>query len=55
MKKPYAEDQPYRSGETVTAGRFECTECGQRLEIEQGRVTNLPVCPHCQNDRWQEG
>ena len=52
MKHPYAQDQPYVSGETVTPGRFECTDCGHRLEIEEPRITNLPVCPECQNDTW---
>ena len=54
MKRPYAGGHPYRSGETVTGGRFECTACGHRLEIEEGRITNLPVCPQCQNDSWKD-
>jgi Zn finger protein HypA/HybF involved in hydrogenase expression len=52
VKHPYAPDHPYMSGETVTPGSFECTNCGEALKIEDGRVTNLPVCPRCQNDSW---
>jgi Zn finger protein HypA/HybF involved in hydrogenase expression len=54
VKHPYSPDHPYVSGETVTPGSFECTECGEQLKIEN-RVTNLPVCPRCQNDTWKAG
>lgn len=53
MKETYARGQPFLSGETVTGGEFECTACGHELDREPGRVTNLPVCPNCQNDRWK--
>lgn len=53
MKETYARGQPLISGETVTGGRFACTECGFDLDREPGVVTNLPVCPNCQNDRWK--
>lgn len=52
MKEPYAEGRPYLSGETVTPGEFACAKCGEEIAIE-GRVTNLPVCPNCQNDTWK--
>ncbi len=53
MKETFAPGHPYLAGETVTPGRFECTNCGQELDIEAGKVTNLPVCPRCQNDRYK--
>ena len=40
------------SGETVTPGRFRCQGCGYEREVEEGRVTNLPICPRCQCERW---
>jgi Zn finger protein HypA/HybF involved in hydrogenase expression len=51
VKAPYANDRLYVAGETVTPGKFKCERCGRRLEIDH--VTNLPVCPACQHDRWQ--
>jgi Zn finger protein HypA/HybF involved in hydrogenase expression len=39
------------SGETVTAGTFVCLQCDHRQEIKG--VTNLPVCPRCQNETWR--
>lgn len=54
MKEPFAPEQPYLAGETVTPGNFACERCGQELEIED-KVTNLPVCPSCQNDSWTSG
>lgn len=54
MKESFAPGQPYLSGETVTPGAFDCERCGHELEIE-GRITNLPVCPNCQNDTWRAG
>jgi predicted Zn-ribbon and HTH transcriptional regulator len=41
------------SGETVTPGTYRCRDCGQELEVEPGKVTNLPVCPRCQGETWQ--
>lgn len=52
MKEPFAPGHPYLAGETVTAGAFACLRCGHVHRIEDGRVTNLPVCPVCQFDRW---
>ena len=53
MHSTYARGQPFISGETVTGGCFECERCGHRLELEGGRVVNLPVCPRCRKDRWK--
>jgi predicted RNA-binding Zn-ribbon protein involved in translation (DUF1610 family) len=46
-------ESPLLAGQTVTAGEYECAACGERVEIEEGAVTNLPVCPSCQNDTWK--
>lgn len=53
MKHSYAPEHPYMSGETVTAGKFACCECGHKHEVPKGMVTNLPVCPRCQHDSWK--
>lgn len=53
MRETFAGDQPFIAGETVTGGKFCCTECDCELELEAGKVRNLPVCPACQNDRWR--
>ncbi len=55
MKHPYASHHPFLSGETVTPGKFACAECGHELEVPEPKVTNLPVCPRCQNDSWKPG
>jgi len=55
VKDTYAAGHPYLAGETVTPGTFECERCGHELEIADGKITNLPVCPHCQHDRWKPG
>ena len=52
MKEQPDRKEPLVSGETVTPGKFECLQCRQRVEID--RVTNLPVCPQCQNETWKE-
>jgi formylmethanofuran dehydrogenase subunit E len=46
-------DLPLLAGQTVTGGSYECERCGERVEIEEGTVTNLPLCPGCQNDTWK--
>jgi hypothetical protein len=53
VRKPFAPGRPYVAGETVTPGRFACERCGRELEVEDGKITNLPVCPNCQNDTWR--
>jgi Zn finger protein HypA/HybF involved in hydrogenase expression len=52
VKEPFAEGHPYLAGETVTEGTFRCERCGHEHEVS-GHVTNLPVCPQCQNDTWR--
>ena len=53
MKSPYSRGQPFLAGETVTGGTFRCLACGAEVEKEAGTVTNLPVCPTCQCDRYE--
>lgn len=53
MKSTYAREQPFLSGETVTGGTFRCLACGEKIEKAPGTVSNLPVCPSCQADRWE--
>lgn len=55
MKETYDRDVDFISGETVVGGAYRCKECGERIEIEDGRTTNLPVCPRCQAQRWESG
>lgn len=55
MKSTYSREQPFLAGETITGGDFVCTECGYELRMKPGHVSNLPVCPQCQNDRWEPG
>jgi hypothetical protein len=53
MKSTYARSEPFLAGETVTGGRFACLRCQREIDKRPGSVTNLPVCPHCQNDTWR--
>jgi Zn finger protein HypA/HybF involved in hydrogenase expression len=53
MKETYDKAVDFISGETVVGGRYECAECGHALEIDDGKVTNLPVCPDCQSHHWK--
>ncbi|HET6830777.1 MAG TPA: hypothetical protein VFH44_05440 [Solirubrobacterales bacterium] len=55
MRSSYAREHPYLAGETIAGGEFACADCGHRLRKEPGKVTNLPVCPRCQCDRWKPG
>jgi Zn finger protein HypA/HybF involved in hydrogenase expression len=41
------------SGETVTPGTYRCRDCDYELEVEEEKVTNLPVCPRCQCELWE--
>jgi Zn finger protein HypA/HybF involved in hydrogenase expression len=52
MKKGYSRGTALLSGETVTPGTYICRQCEQQVQIRQG-VTNLPVCPRCQNETWR--
>lgn len=52
MKETYDKEVDYISGETVVGGNYRCRECGEPLQIPDGKVTNLPVCPTCQSQHW---
>ena len=52
MKSTYSRGHALVSGETVTPGRFRCTECEYEHEVREG-VKNLPVCPRCQGESWE--
>jgi rubrerythrin len=52
QKASYTGNGPLLAGETITGGRFRCSDCGHELEKPPGHVSNLPVCPSCQHDRW---
>lgn len=41
------------SGETVTPGSYRCRDCEHELEVPEGKVTNLPVCPSCHGEDWK--
>ena len=53
QRHTYARGVGYISGETVTPGRFRCAACGHEHAVPEGRITNLPVCPVCQEERWE--
>jgi len=43
----------YIAGKTVVGGAYRCASCGEGLRIDDGKVTNLPVCPNCQGQDWE--
>jgi hypothetical protein len=45
------ERRVYRSGEMTAEGAFECTGCGQRVELET--PAHLPPCPGCQKTEYR--
>jgi formylmethanofuran dehydrogenase subunit E len=53
MKETYDKAVDFISGETVVGGSYKCTQCGERHEIPNGKVTNLPVCPACHGQHWE--
>jgi formylmethanofuran dehydrogenase subunit E len=53
VKETYDAAVDFISGETVVGGRYECKKCGEKLQIPDGNVTNLPVCPSCQEQHWK--
>jgi hypothetical protein len=52
MKETYDKAVDFISGETVVGGTYKCTQCGERLEIPDDKVTNLPICPSCEGQHW---
>ena len=41
---------PVPAGSDVSAGTYQCTNCGLKLEVESTR--HLPPCPECDNGSW---
>ncbi len=41
----------YRSGEIAAAGNFECTGCGERIELTTS--AHLPPCPKCRRTEFR--
>jgi hypothetical protein len=42
--------EPIPSGSDVSAGLYQCTECGNDITV--GSVKSLPPCPKCNNNSW---
>lgn len=42
---------PVPAGSDVSAGTYQCTNCG--FEIETGSTESLPPCPECSNGEWE--
>ena len=42
---------PVPSGSDVSAGTYQCTNCGYRLQV--GSTKNLPPCPSCHNGHYE--
>jgi hypothetical protein len=55
VKETYDKTVDFIAGETVVGGEYRCANCGEKLRIEDGKVTNLPVCPNCQGQDWKPG
>lgn len=43
--------EPVPAGSDVSAGTYECTSCGNRIDV--GSTKHLPPCPSCGNGEWQ--
>jgi len=39
------------AGSDVSAGTYECTNCGNRIEM--GSQTHIPPCPSCGGGEWR--
>jgi predicted nucleic acid-binding Zn-ribbon protein len=42
--------EPVPAGSDVSAGTYECTNCGKQIDI--GSTKHLPPCPSCGNGAW---
>jgi predicted nucleic acid-binding Zn-ribbon protein len=42
--------EPVPAGSDVSAGTYECTSCGNRIDV--GSTKHLPPCPTCGNGQW---
>lgn len=43
--------EPVPAGSDVSAGTYECTKCGNRIDV--GSTKHLPPCPSCGNGEWK--
>ena len=43
----------YNSGEKPGKGLYQCTNCGEVVELDDITDT-LPVCPVCRNTTWNK-
>ena len=41
---------PAPAGSDVSAGTYQCTNCGYELTVQS--TTHLPPCPQCANGQW---
>jgi predicted nucleic acid-binding Zn-ribbon protein len=42
--------EPVPAGSDVSAGTYECTSCGNRVDV--GSTKHLPPCPSCGNGQY---
>ena len=42
--------EPVPAGSDVSAGTYQCTECGNTIDV--GSTQHLPPCPNCGNGQW---
>lgn len=42
--------EPVPAGSDVSAGTYECTNCGYRIDVQS--TSHLPLCPTCGSGRW---
>jgi predicted nucleic acid-binding Zn-ribbon protein len=41
---------PVPAGSDVSAGTYQCTNCGYSLDVSS--TQHLPPCPKCENGSW---
>lgn len=42
--------EPVPAGSDVSAGSYDCTNCGYRIAVQS--TEHLPPCPSCGNGEW---
>jgi predicted nucleic acid-binding Zn-ribbon protein len=42
--------EPVPAGSDVSAGTYECTNCGNQIDV--GSTKHLPPCPNCGNGQY---
>jgi len=43
--------EPVPAGSDVSAGTYECTSCGYRIDVDSTK--HVPPCPSCGNGEWR--